>query len=363
MNKKKWIIGFGLLVLIVFAGWGGQLYRGGRASAVSAVASKTSSAAVSTLAAVVVTTVKSAAINRTFSAVGTVKATESVVLKTEATGRVSFIGFKDGQRVKQGQKLLVLDTSIPLAELAQARAELQLAQDNWQRAQALQARQFVSTSAVDQAAAARDVAQAKVSLAQARLSKYTIFAPFSGLLGMRNISVGDILKEGSEVVRLDNIAHLNIDFRLPEALASRLIVGQMLNVQFEAYPSEVFHAHTVAIDSQVDVSGRSLLLRANFANSAYRIKPGMFAKIELQAEHDKAVLFVPEESIVPQGGETFVYRVIAGKAVKTSVLLGQRQSNQVEIRSGLQSGETIVAAGQGRIFRDNTPVEIVENRP
>ncbi|NCW34247.1 MAG: efflux RND transporter periplasmic adaptor subunit, partial [Betaproteobacteria bacterium] len=190
------------------------------------------------------------------SAVGTLRANETVMLRSEVAGRIASLYFKDGELVAKGQSLLGLDASVQEAELAQAKAELALGQTSFERSKDLAQRQFVSESALDQAAANLRVLEAKFQLSKARLDRTSIRAPFAGQLGLRNVSLGDYVKEGTDLVLLEDIASLKVDLRLPERFLGRLKKGQAIQVLIDAFPGKVFRAQVDAIDVQVDANGR-----------------------------------------------------------------------------------------------------------
>ncbi len=306
-----------------------------------------------------VITVKAGALDDEALSVGTLRSNESVVIRTEVAGRVLKVGFTDGQTVASGALLLKIDDSIAAAEVSQAKAEMGLALENLRRVQDLKEKNFVSASALDQAAAAHEVAKAKLELAQARLKRYTLTAPFAGTVGLRNLTAGDYIKEGADVVAVEDLSSMRLDFRLPEKMNPVVRAGSTLRANFEAYPGRDFMATVIAVDPQIDPAGRSVLIRARLANPGSILKPGMLARVTLSLGQRSNVLMVPEEAVVPQGGDAFVYRVIEGKAVKTPVRLGLRRPGQVEIASGVQVGDQIVVAGQIRISRDQAPVRIM----
>lgn len=306
-----------------------------------------------------VITVSASPVDDEALSVGTLRSNESVMLRSEVAGRVLNVGFTDGSAVSKGAVLLKLDDSVARAEVSQAKAELGLAMDNLRRVQDLKEKDFVSSSALDQASAARDVAAAKLELAEARLQRFAIVAPFAGMVGLRNVTPGDYIKEGADVVALEDLSSMRLDFRLPERLNPYVRPGSRLIAGFEAFPGRDFPAQVVAVDPQIDPAGRSMLIRARLPNPGSQLKPGMLARINLNLGQRKGVILIPEAAIVPQGGDTFVYRVVDGKAVKTLVQLGVRRPGQVEIAAGLQPGEKVVVAGQIRINRDQAPVRVV----
>lgn len=294
------------------------------------------------------------------NAVGTIRSNESVVIRPEVSGRIVNLNFGDGQQVRKGQLLVAFDSTVNQAEVQQAKAELGIARANFERTADLAKQKFISDRARDESQANVQVLEAKLALAQARLSKLEIRAPFSGIVGIRTVSVGDYVKDGADLVNLEDISSVKVDFRVPEKYADLVHKGQAIEVVVDALPGKPFHAKVDAIDPQVDSSGRSALLRGRIANPEAKLKPGMFARVRLiLAERDNA-LVVPEESIVPQGNKVTVWTVVDGKAVRTEVKTGLRRAAKVEIVQGLQLGDTVVTAGQIRLSRDGTPVRVAQ---
>lgn len=220
-------------------------------------------------------------LSRLVSAVGTLRAAESVVIKPETAGRIARIGFEGGARVRKGDLLIALDAAIVAAESEQTRAELALAQANYQRTVDLAQKQFVSERARDEAAANLRVLEARLKLAQARLSKTEIRAPFAGVLGLRNVSLGDYVREGDALVVLEDVSSMQVDLRLPERFLGQIRRGQQLRVEFDAWPGREFQAVLEAIDVQVDANGRSVVARGRLANADGLLRTGMFAKASL----------------------------------------------------------------------------------
>jgi membrane fusion protein (multidrug efflux system) len=278
-------------------------------------------------------------------AVGTLKSNESVVLRPETAGRVAAIGFKDGAVVAKGTVLVFLDAAIQEAELQQARANLALARSSYDRNVELVGKKFLSQQALDSSAATLKVQEAAVQLAEAKAAKMRIKAPFAGMVGLRNVSVGDYLKDGQELINIEDVATLRVDFRLPETYLGRIQKGQVVEVATDALPGERFKAVLDAIDPMVDQNGRSISARARLDNAKGKLRPGMFVRVRLLFGERKAVLMVPEQAIVA-GGQPAVFKVVEGKAVMTKVKLGVRRAAQVEVVEGLAEGDVVVTAGQ-----------------
>jgi membrane fusion protein (multidrug efflux system) len=293
---------------------------------------------------------------RGISAVGSLRSDESVVLRPEVAGRIQKIEFKEGQPVERDQVLIRLDDSVARAELDQAKANLALAQSHYRRAVELQGRGFVSRQALDESASNLKIQQAATALAQARLEKMTLKAPFSGVIGLRNVSVGDYIGQGQDLVPLEAIDPLKVDFRVPEMYFNKTQKGQTLSVRLDALPGEERQGEVYAISPLVDAGGRSILLRANVPNPDARLRPGMFARVQLLFGEDK-VFVVPEVALVPSGQNQYVYIVKDGHARRTEVTLGERRNGVVEILTGVALGDEVVTAGLQRVT-DGAPIKV-----
>jgi membrane fusion protein (multidrug efflux system) len=261
--------------------------------------------------------------------------------------------------VKKGQLLIGLDASLNDAEVAQAKAEYDLALSNLQRSEDLARQKFISSSAQETAASNAQVAEARLKLAQARQSKMRIVAPFDGVVGLRGVSLGDYVKDGTDLVNVEDVRVLKVDFRLPERNLAQVRVGQGVEVIADALPNERWQGLIEAINPRVDANGRSLELRALLENSRGQLRPGMFVRVRVITGERTNALLVPEEAIVPLGEEFYVYKVVDGQARRILVKIGVRRDAQVEIVRGLASGDQVVTAGM-RLTRDGQPVRILQ---
>jgi len=293
-------------------------------------------------------------------AIGTLRSNEAVVVRPEISGRITEIGFTEGSAVKKGQLLVALDSSVYAAEVQQAKANLALAETTFNRTTELERQKFVSATAKDQSLNGLRVAQANVALAEARLAKTQILAPFAGVIGIRQVSIGDYVKEGQDLVTLEDISSLKVDFRLPEVMLTDLRRGQAVEVTSDAFPNRTFTATLDAIDPLVDQNGRAVILRARLKNTDGQLRPGMFVRTRLILEERANALTVPEEALMPAGTEQFVYKVVDGKVTRVKVKTGLRRGSQVEVVEGLQAGDVIVTAGQiklreGAVVRTGPP--------
>jgi membrane fusion protein (multidrug efflux system) len=292
-------------------------------------------------------------------AVGALRSNESVMMRPEVAGRIAAVGFRDGQPVKRGQMLIQLDASLNEAEVAQARAELDLATSNLKRTEDLARKNFVSGSAQETAASSVEVLAAKLKLAEARLAKMRIQAPFDGVVGIRNVSIGDYVKDGADLINIEDIGVLKVDFRLPERYLPQLRSGQAVEVSADAVPGRSYRGAVEAINPRIDANGRSLEVRARLSNADGRLRPGLFARVRVIVGERANALLVPEEAIVPMGDDFFVFTVVDGKASRIRVKLGVRRESQVELLEGVKPGDKVITAGM-RVQRDGQPVRIVE---
>lgn len=310
-------------------------------------------------------------------AVGSLRARHSVMLRPELVGRIVALNFKDGGPVRKGQILVQFDDQLPQAELQQMQAQLAIAQANYKRTQELVAEKFLAQQTLDTSAANLKVAQAQLALAQARLARMAVRAPFDGTAGIRLVNVGDYVKDGADLVALEDTRQMMVDFRLPERVGGKVKPGQLVEMTLDALPGSNFKAQVEAIDPLLDVNGRSLGVRAVLLNQGKGGQPpalrsGMFARVTTVFSVNESALVLPEEAIVPQGGKQFVIKLVAppaGTAMpadskfvsqRQEVSLGVRRQGKVEIVQGVGLGDTVVVAGQQRLQKDGSPVRVVE---
>jgi len=300
------------------------------------------------------------------SAVGSLRSRRGVVLRPEVSGRITALNFTDGQRVRKGQVLVQFDDQLPLAQVQQSQAELSIAQANQKRNQELVAQNFISQRSLDESAANLQVAQAKLSLAKATAARLKIVAPFDGIAGIRLVNVGDYLKDGADIVNIEDIEAIFVDFRLPERFQSKVKRGQTAMLDIDALPGRKFTAQIQAIDPLIDANGRSVGIRACIDNRQLQLRPGMFARVNTVFGVREGARVIPEEAIVPQGGRQFVIKLLGGLDEKTrttqrvEVKVGLRSPGKVEILEGLEAGDTVVTAGQQRVQRDGTVVAVAD---
>ena len=307
------------------------------------------------------TKVVTAPMPQTITAVGSLRSDESVTLRPETAGRISAITFQEGQRVAKGAPLVKLDAAIPDAEYSQAKANLTLAKAKFDRAVDLANRNYISGQAKDEAENTYKVAQATMELAEAKRAKTDIRAPFAGIIGLRSVSVGDYVKEGADLVNLESIDPLKVDFRVPETYLRQVQPGQSLTIALDAMPGKTFDGKVVAVNPLVDTAGRAVVIRAQVRNQDTTLRPGMFARVRLITKDQADAMIVPEQALVPQGTEQYVFKIIDDKAARVKVETGQRRDGKVEVIAGLVPGDLIVTAGQLKI-RDGSPVTVTSKQ-
>lgn len=276
---------------------------------------------------------------------GSLRSDESVTLRPEVDGRLARLHFREGEAVKAGDLLVSLDDAIARAELDQARANLDLAEKSYQRAQMLYKRGASNAQAQDEALSQQQAARASLALAQARLDKTQLRAPYDGVLGLRQVSPGDYLSAGQDIVNLEVLDPLKVDFRIPQKAVAQVQLGQTVEISVDAYPGERFLGRITALNPRLDEVGRSQALRAEVANADRRLKPGQFVKVSVILAERPNALLIPEEAVIPVGRQLYVAVVVDGKVARLPVRIGQRQRGRAEVVEGLAGDEQVITAG------------------
>ncbi len=300
-------------------------------------------------------TVEAGPLTEQITAVGSLVSNESVTVSPEIAGRITKINFREGTRVELGSVLFELDSTIYQAQVVDAEAKMKLAQQNSSRAKELG--QYATGRSRDEALSNVAVSQAAVDLAKAQLDKTRITSPFSGIIGIRSVSVGEYVGVGQDLVGLQDIDPIKAEFRVPEKFLLAVQVGQTIEVGVDAFLDQKFAGKVYAIDPQIDVAGRSILIRAEVPNKERLLRPGLFARVTLILESKQEALSVPEQALMPEGTDQFVFKVVGGKVHKTKVRIGTRREGRVEIVEGLAKGDSVVTAGHLKI-RDGVPVAV-----
>jgi membrane fusion protein (multidrug efflux system) len=296
------------------------------------------------------------------SAVGTLVANESVMIRPEVAGRVAAIHFTEGQPVAAGAPLVTLDAAEVRAQLEASRADERLALQRSERSSELFKKNFISQQALDDAREAWRKTTARRQEDEARLSKTELRAPFAGIVGLRQVSAGAYLRAGDDIARLDRIDVMKLDFRVPETYLGKIRREQPVRVRVDAYADELFQGRVYAVETAVDEKTRTVMLRARVPNPGARLKPGMFARVGLELDSRSGVVIVPEQAINPRGEKYFVFKVVDGKAERVEVTLGARRPGEVEIAKGVAAGDRVITENQP-MLQPGMAVTIVTDKP
>lgn len=282
-------------------------------------------------------------------AVGSLRADEAIVIRPEIAGRIARIAFDEGQSVKRGALLVTLDAAETRAVVSSSRAQAELDKQRMERGEDMRNKGFISQQALDELKSAYTRARAKQSEDEAKLAKSEIRAPFAGVAGLRQVSEGAYVAAGTDIARLEKIDQLKLDFRVPETYLGQLKSGLAVSVAVDAFPQASFPGKIYAIEPAVDEQTRTVLARARVANPQLRLRPGMFARVQLTLGVRENAVWIPEEAIVPRGQDAFVWRVVDGKAELVQVQTGTRKVGEVEIMKGVAAGDLIVTEGTQRL--------------
>ncbi|MES2905418.1 MAG: efflux RND transporter periplasmic adaptor subunit [Pseudomonadota bacterium] len=293
------------------------------------------------------------------TAVGTLLGQESVVLRPEFAGVIEKVHFEEGQDVKKDQLLISIDSDIQSADMAQAQANLALAQANFDRSQRLGKTGATSQQNVDAAKAQLGISTAAVASAKARFDKTELRAPISGRIGIRKISPGNWVAAGTELATLETLNPLKLDFSVPEIFLRSLKSGMLVDITVDALGSEHFSGKVTVVDPLVDERTRSIRLRAEIENKDIKLRPGLFARVSIPLQQAEQPLTIPEAALVPVADKTLVFKIADGKAEQVEIKTGLRNAGIVEVSQGLNENDQVVTAGQMRL-RGGMPVKVRE---
>ena len=293
--------------------------------------------------------VTAAPLQETLEAVGSLDAEESVDIRPEVEGEITSIRLTEGQTVKKGDLLLQIDESKQAATVAEAEADHKLAQETIHRADMLLADGTISQQEHDQTHANFTRMEASLALAKKRLTEYTLTAPFDGILGRRFVSVGQYVNPQTTLVSIYDLDRMKLNFSVPERYSAKIQPGQTLRLKVAAYSEETFAGEIYLIEPRVDPGTRTVQIRAYVPNSDLRLKPGMFANVEITVGTKPKALTIPEECLFPNAGGFAVYRSHEGVAELVPVETGLRVPGKVEILKGLQAGDQVARSGNLRL--------------
>lgn len=294
-------------------------------------------------------------LSATVEAVGTTRANEAVTITAKTAGLVKSVRFQEAQKVAAGALLIELDADETRAKIQELEAARDNARQTLARAKALLASKNVPEARVDELQALLNVAEARVRAEQAKLADMSIRAPFTGRLGLRQVSPGALIKPGDAITTLDDTSVIRLDFEVPEAALAALAPGLTVTAASPAYPARKFAGKVATIDSRVDPVNRSIKVRAELPNPDDMLKPGMFMSVQLVVGRRPNAIVVPEESLLSSGERHFVFVVRDGRAVRTQVKIGQRLAGVIEIVEGIGPGTDVIVAGLQQV-RDGAAV-------
>ncbi|WP_036552610.1 efflux RND transporter periplasmic adaptor subunit [Neptunomonas japonica] len=297
------------------------------------------------------------------NAVGTLEAWESVVIRPEQNGLITKILFKESHAVKQGDTLFELNADSYRAEVSQAKARVSLSLNEFKRAEKLLKKRVGSVNDRDTTLAQLRVDEAQLEVARTLLKKMTIKTPFNGVIGLRNVSPGDYVTSGQDLVQLTDISKMKVEFSLPETTLSQIKTGQTVSLNVAAYPQAKFSGEIYAISPVADVRSHNIKIKAIVNNESGQLRPGLFSKISVLLSADNNALLVPEEAIIPNNGAFLVMRMDKNNSVAmVPVTLGLRQGDQVQILNGLNADDVIVTAGHLKL-RPGMPITPIFPQP
>lgn len=307
-----------------------------------------------------VAVVQPRAFQDTIEVLGVAKGRQSVTLTAATTQLVDKVRFSDGQRVPRGAVLVELRATEQDAAVAQAEARLLQARRAYDRYKTLGEQGFASKAAIDQYEAAWRSAQADVAAAKAREADRVIRAPFAGVVGLSDVAPGALVNPGAPIVTLDDTSVMRVDFQIPERYLGQLHEGQPLLATADAFPGETITGRIAKLDSRVDERTRAITARAEFPNSAGRLKPGMLVRVGV-SRGERTAASAPESAVSVQGDSAFVY-VLQQQGERTMaaqrpIVTGIRQQGFVEILDGVKAGERLVADGLNKI-QPGQPVRV-----
>ncbi|WP_026473330.1 efflux RND transporter periplasmic adaptor subunit [Alkaliflexus imshenetskii] len=300
---------------------------------------------------------KPEAMENALRSAGTLVASEEVDVTTEISGIVREIYFQEGSRVKKGDLLLRIDDAELQAQRDKAIHQRELIKQTFERQQILLEKEAISREAFDRVQTDLLVIESEIKLLDTRIAKMQIRAPFEGLIGFRYVSPGTFMQPGMRVARLVKNSPLRLEFSVPERYQSEVLSGRTVYFNVAGF-NETFEAVVYAVEPSVDARTRSVVLRATYPNSEYRLLPGMFADLRIIISREEDVVQVPSEAIIPQmdGELVFVYR--NGRAVQTSIRTGTRTERTVAVVEGLAAGDTVITSGILQL-RSGMPVTIL----
>lgn len=297
-------------------------------------------------AAVEVVTIGRGEVQRSLTAIGTLRASQSVPIASLTGGIVVATAFTEGGQVEQGAPLVEFDKRIAAAQLEAAEGQVRVASLRVQRGQELTTSGFRSRQAQDDDRAALQQAQSDVAVRRTTLDQLTLRAPFSGIAGQRFFGLGEYVPAGRTLLWLEDRSTMRVEFRIPERFLPALAIGQTFEVTVDAVPGRRFAGRTALIDTRPDLNERSVQVRGEIPNGDLALPSGVFARIRLVTDRIPDAVIVPPAAVQYTMVGAYVFRVVEGRAQRVTVKAGVQMADRVEIIEGLAAGDVVVTAGQ-----------------
>jgi membrane fusion protein (multidrug efflux system) len=291
-------------------------------------------------------------------ATGTLNAEQGVMLKAETAGRITKIYVESGQEVKAGDPLFEINPAVMQANLASDEAQAELDSGNYDRAIQLYKRGALSKQDLATALANKNVSIAKMESTKAELTQNIIHAPFSGKLGIRLFNLGDYINEAQALINLQALNSLRVDFTVPEKVAGQVHIGDLCQIKSAANPNLAVTGKVTAIDSAIDMTTRTLAVRALVANPQQTLLPGNFVEVSLSVGTARPLVTLPLTAVVYDTTANYVYKIINNHAVKNNVEIADQNDHQVAIQSGVKPGDMVITDGQLKVM-DGAPVMLL----
>ena len=282
-------------------------------------------------------------------ATGQIEALQAIELRPDIEGRIARILVQEGREVARGTPLFKVDDAELQAEVARAEAERDLARQSLARTRELLAQKASSQAELERAEATARSTEAQLQLLKVRLDRTIVRAPFAGVAGQRTVSLGDYVTSDTRLLTLQTVSPQRAVFQVPERYAERLKVGQEVTFRVAALPGKEFTGRVDFVDPVVQLPGRTITVKAQVPNARRELQAGMFIEVRLATAVRPGAVIIAEDAVLPLQGANFVWVVVDGKATRRQIELGVRTPGFVEARSGVESGDQVVVAGQERL--------------
>ncbi|MDR1475347.1 MAG: efflux RND transporter periplasmic adaptor subunit, partial [Holosporales bacterium] len=288
--------------------------------------------------------------------IGSLRASNDVTIRSEVDGKITRILFEEGRKVNEGDLLIEVDDAGLRIHVREIQAQLMLAKAEYKRAKELARQEFLSKSELEKKRAEVLIMESKLGVSKEELSKFKIKAPFAGIVGLRELSVGEYVTKNKELLRIVSDQDVRVDFKVPEMLVAGMQIGQIIYIRIDGIHGE-FPAEVLAINPEADQMSHSFTVRAVLQYQNEDMRPGLFVRVSVPSTSSSEAILVPESAVSHIGDNDIVFRVVDGMAMKTPVTIGVRQNGEVEILTGINADDIVITAGQLRV-RDGSMVQI-----